>query len=119
MVVYDVVKARRMPSCELRCFDHDGPASNQTAIANMLAPSALLAFVAAASLVSAIPPVSVRPLMRLIKTSETDAGTWVTEEEKITNYVSKGIGFVDITDITVSHGSILSWKNTTANRTPG
>ncbi|KAH6842602.1 hypothetical protein B0I37DRAFT_313906 [Chaetomium sp. MPI-CAGE-AT-0009] len=38
--------------------------------------------------------------LRLIKTSPEDPGKWVTEEQKITDYKSKGIGFVDITDIT-------------------
>ncbi|KAK4223735.1 putative aminopeptidase [Podospora fimiseda] len=37
--------------------------------------------------------------LRLIKTAPKDAGRWVTEEEKITIYHSKDIGFVDITDI--------------------
>lgn len=65
---------------------------------------------AAASLVAAVPPTNkmvatdkmfrVDPDLRLIKTSELDPGVWVTEEEKIVNYVSKKIGFIDITDIT-------------------
>jgi hypothetical protein len=33
-------------------------------------------------------------------TSPEDPGRWVTEEQKIRDYKSKGIGFVDITDIT-------------------
>jgi hypothetical protein len=33
-------------------------------------------------------------------TSPEDRGRWVTEEQKIRDYKSKGIGFVDITDIT-------------------
>jgi hypothetical protein len=37
---------------------------------------------------------------RLIKTSPADPGQWVTEEQKIKDYKSKGIGFVDVTDIT-------------------
>ncbi|KAL8951608.1 MAG: hypothetical protein Q9222_002434 [Ikaeria aurantiellina] len=37
--------------------------------------------------------------LRLIKTSEADSGTWVTEEEKISNYTAKRINYVDITDI--------------------
>lgn len=45
--------------------------------------------------------IQVEPDLRLIKTSETDPGTWVTEEEKIEKYVSKKINFIDITDITV------------------
>jgi leucyl aminopeptidase len=64
---------------------------------------------ASASLVTAVPP-QVRPYfgqgandeLRLIKTSATDPGTWVTEEQKITDYVSKDIHFIDITDIKVS-----------------
>jgi len=39
--------------------------------------------------------------LRLIKTSETDPGTWVTEEQKIVDYVAQGIYFIDITDIKV------------------
>jgi hypothetical protein len=38
--------------------------------------------------------------LRLIKTSPEDPGQWVTEEQKIRDYKSKGTGFVDITDIT-------------------
>jgi leucyl aminopeptidase len=56
-------------------------------------------------LVHAIPATDrhqMHPDLRLIKTSESDLGTWVTEKEKIELYVSKRIGFIDITDITVS-----------------
>ncbi|CAG8974244.1 hypothetical protein HYALB_00009732 [Hymenoscyphus albidus] len=52
-------------------------------------------------LVSAAPAaesLKVRDDLRLIKTSETES-VWVTEEEKIDNYVTKNIKFVDITDI--------------------
>ncbi len=38
--------------------------------------------------------------LRLIMTSPEDPGRWVTDEQKIRDYKSKGIGFVDITDIT-------------------
>jgi bacterial leucyl aminopeptidase len=38
--------------------------------------------------------------LRLIMTSPGDPGRWVTEEQKIRDYKAKGIGFVDITDIT-------------------
>lgn len=41
--------------------------------------------------------------LRLIKTSEQDPGQWVTDEEKFERFTSKHIGFVDITDITVSY----------------
>lgn len=63
-------------------------------------------FLASLSLVAALPPTEARVAndgnLRLIKTSEADPGTWVTEEQKITNYVAKNIGFIDITDIKVS-----------------
>lgn len=63
---------------------------------------ATLAF--SSSYVVAIPP-SVHPNtdigLRLIKTSEADPGVWVTEDQKIEDYVTKNIHFIDITDITV------------------
>ncbi|PTB38010.1 uncharacterized protein TrAFT101_011883 [Trichoderma asperellum] len=37
--------------------------------------------------------------LRLIKTSEADVGQWVTEQEKFDRFISKNIGFIDITDI--------------------
>lgn len=37
--------------------------------------------------------------LRLIKTSPTDPGKWVTEEDKISKYAAKRVQFVDITDI--------------------
>lgn len=36
--------------------------------------------------------------LRLVKISEEDAGTWMTEEEKFEKLISKRIGFMDITD---------------------
>lgn len=64
-----------------------------------------LGLLLASSLLAAAVPAETtvlrNPLRRLIKTSEADAGTWVTEEEKITKYVAKNIGFIDITDIKV------------------
>ena len=79
--------------------------------------SVISALVASASLVTAVPATDkfVRPNtdLRLIKTSEADPGTWVTDDEKITNYVAKKIGFIDITDITVSKSKsqiLLSYK---------
>lgn len=36
----------------------------------------------------------------LIKTSEADPGQWVTEQQKLDQFTSKNIGFIDITDIT-------------------
>jgi hypothetical protein len=81
----------------------------------MLSTLILPLLVASASLVAAIPP-QVRPFfgegateeLRLIKTSEADPGTWVTEEQKITDYVAKNIYFIDITDIKVS--VFLAWE---------
>ncbi|GKT54675.1 peptidase family M28 [Colletotrichum tofieldiae] len=65
--------------------------------------NAALAILAASKVALAAPAadeIQVNPALRLIKTSEADLGTWVTEEQKIENYVNKHIGFVDITDIT-------------------
>lgn len=39
--------------------------------------------------------------LRLVKTSEDDAGTWMTEEEKFEKLISKKIGFMDITETIV------------------
>ncbi|KAF9869711.1 peptidase family M28 [Colletotrichum karsti] len=65
--------------------------------------NAALAILAASGLALASPAtdkIQIDPALRLIKTSETDPGTWVTDEQKIENYVNKNIGFIDITDIT-------------------
>lgn len=71
----------------------------------MLLANVLSALAASASLVAAVPAsdstVQINKGLRFIKTSETDPGTWVTDEEKIVNYVAKNIGFIDVTDITV------------------
>lgn len=73
----------------------------------------LAAIAASSSLVSAAPssdaPARRDPNLRLIKTSETAPGVWVTEDEKMANYISKKINFVDITDIQVSsdHRGVL------------
>lgn len=65
---------------------------------------ALLLGVAAASPISQAETSSVTAdaTLRLIKTSEEDTGTWVSEDEKIENYVAKGVNFIDITDMNVS-----------------
>jgi leucyl aminopeptidase len=42
-------------------------------------------------------PTSEEPL-RLLKTSDEDPGTWVTEEEKIQNYMLKHVHFMDVTE---------------------
>ncbi|KAL8786277.1 MAG: hypothetical protein Q9213_002872 [Squamulea squamosa] len=63
------------------------------------------AFAATLSIVTASPAddasfqAKVKQGLRLIKTSEADPGSWVTDEEKITNYTGKCAHFVDITDI--------------------
>ncbi|KAK7423669.1 hypothetical protein QQX98_000859 [Neonectria punicea] len=66
--------------------------------------STLLALLASSQLIHAAPATHAEAQqdgsLRLIKTSEEDPGTWVTEEEKFELYTSKSIGFVDITDIT-------------------
>lgn len=40
--------------------------------------------------------------LRLVKVSEDDEGTWVTEDEKFDLFISKKINFVDVTDTWVS-----------------
>ncbi|KAK3315528.1 hypothetical protein B0H66DRAFT_502435 [Apodospora peruviana] len=57
------------------------------------------ALASSVALVSAAPADKLSAGLRLIKTSPTDPGTWVTEEDKISKYTAKNIGFVDITDI--------------------
>src|SRR6478609_7490656 len=45
--------------------------------------------------------------LRLLKTSEDDPGVWVTEKEKIENYMLKHVHFMDITETPVfppAHG---------------
>lgn len=64
-------------------------------------PLALLASSASSALAApAVESQDVHAGLSLIKTSPEDPGRWVTEEQKITEYKSKGIGFVDITGIT-------------------
>lgn len=53
----------------------------------------------AASLIDADFQARVKQGFRLIKTSPTDTGAWVTDEDKIANYTGKCVHFVDITDI--------------------
>ncbi|KAF4547178.1 Peptidase family M28 [Elsinoe fawcettii] len=65
--------------------------------------SKVLSLLACTSLVAALPQDSAAKIaagLRLIKTSEEDPGQWISEEDKITKYVAKDIGFIDITDIT-------------------
>lgn len=67
--------------------------------------AALLSLVASCHLVLSAPAEQeepkIDPLLRLVKTSEDDPGQWVTEDEKFELFTSKGIGFIDITDIKV------------------
>lgn len=62
---------------------------------------ALLALIAAIPAIFAAPAQDTRRAgdLRLIKTSETDPGQWVTEQQKLEQFTSKNIGFIDITDI--------------------
>ena len=62
---------------------------------------AVAALAASAGIASARPETTVpdTTTLRLVKTSEDDPGQWVTPEEKYELFTSKGIGFIDITDI--------------------
>ncbi|KAK2004329.1 peptidase family M28 [Colletotrichum falcatum] len=82
--------------------------------------STTLAVVAASCGLAAAAPatddIHLNPGLRLIKTSEDDFGTWVTEDEKFEKYTSKCIGFIDITDISdhdVLHLLSTAPENTT------
>jgi peptidase M28-like protein len=48
--------------------------------------------------VSAAPVPEDKTGLRLLKTSEEDPGTWVTEEEKIADYILKHVHFMDVTE---------------------
>lgn len=66
----------------------------------MLCKAVLAALWVAGSLVHAAPAATEKASgLRLIKTSASDSGTWVSEEDKITKYRAKNVNFVDITDI--------------------
>lgn len=68
----------------------------------MITKIAISLLVAAYPLVLAAPLAGSDSELRLIKTSETDVGQWVTEQDKFDRFTSKNIGFIDITDIKVS-----------------
>ena len=55
-------------------------------------------------------PAAPEPGKSLIKTSPSDPGTWVTEQQKVTEYHAKGIKFVDITGIT--DAEVLAYYST-------
>lgn len=65
----------------------------------------LLPLLALAKLVVSLPAAPIPPSegLRLVKVSEDDEGTWVTEDEKFDLFISKKIHFVDITDTWVSY----------------
>lgn len=58
--------------------------------------SCAIAVLAASGQLAAAAP---RDPVRLVKTSEEDPGQWVTEQEKWELFTSRGVGFIDITDI--------------------
>ncbi|QUC17532.1 uncharacterized protein UV8b_01773 [Ustilaginoidea virens] len=67
----------------------------------MLRINTLLAFTAAVQPLLAAPATNAalsKEGLRLVKTSESDPGQWVTEQEKFDRFTSQNIGFVDITD---------------------
>ena len=85
----------------------------------MRAHSVLSVIASAIVLAAALPADNAAAGLRLIKISEEDPGTWVTDEQKINEYTSKGIHFIDITDITdqdvlqrlsTKPGSGATWK---------
>ena len=88
-----------------------GVSEYSSTLAIMYFSTIISAIIASSSLAAALPstPTVVRAdaELRLIKTSEADPGVWVTEDQKIDDYVSKKIKFIDITDITVSDLQIL------------
>lgn len=70
---------------------------------NMLVKN-LLPLLALVKLAVSLPAAPIPPSegLRLVKVSEDDEGTWVTEDEKFDLFISKRINFVDITDTWVS-----------------
>ncbi|KAI0020371.1 Zn-dependent exopeptidase [Xylariomycetidae sp. FL0641] len=81
---------------------------------------ALAALLLQGSLVlSAIPSeplISVARDLRLIKTSDEDAGTWMTEEEKFEKLISKHIGFMDITETSDLESMVAAKSSAKAQR---
>lgn len=64
---------------------------------------AVAALAASAHFALAVPvadsSIHIERALHLIKISEDDPGKWVTSQEKYDLYTSKGIGFIDITNI--------------------
>lgn len=88
----------------LDAFDQN---TNQTyrleqSLGKMITKIAISLLVAAYPLAFSAPLASSGLELRLIKTSETDVGQWMTEKDKFDRFISKNIGFIDITDIKVS-----------------
>lgn len=83
----------------------------------------ILPFFALVRLAISLPAAPIPPSegLRLVKISEDDEGTWVTEDEKFDLFIAKNIHFVDITDTWVSCtcrygsneflGPNLTWMN--------
>lgn len=65
----------------------------------MLVKASLLAL-PVLGLATPSPRHSSQPGLRLVKTSASDPGQWVTEDQKYEYFTSKNIRFIDITDIT-------------------
>ncbi|KAK1833407.1 putative peptidase family M28 [Podospora conica] len=63
-------------------------------------PSTLLSLIAGSAHIASAAPKPATTGLRLIKTFPTDPGTWVTEDQKDTDFTAKGIRFIDVTDIT-------------------
>lgn len=67
----------------------------------MVTKATVTLLAAACPLVLSAPLTGSSSELRLIKTSEQDAGQWVTEQEKFDRFTAKNIGFIDITDVEV------------------
>jgi leucyl aminopeptidase len=65
----------------------------------MVTKTAIALLAAVFPLALSVPLTGSKSELRLVKTSEDDAGQWVTEQEKFDRFTSKNIGFIDITDI--------------------
>ena len=79
----------------------------------MRSQTLIVSLVSTAWLAAAVPAPGKSSGLRLIKTSPSDPGTWVSDEDKITKYVAKDIGFIDITDITVRFCLLSEMKRET------
>jgi len=120
---YQVQASLSPPVVSLRITAHslflssDSPDTD----AIMQLPTLLALAASSAWLAAAAPSVDGvdRRDVRLIKTSPQDPGKWVTEEEKISQYISKGKHFIDITDIKVESNNSPSSQDSKSNTLPG